>query len=93
MHQRAKPFAVQVIEIVQTDNGWRHKQAVRWNVYLMDYSVLHLGTIGHQLVIGILINDRANVGRRISRIADVQGVHGAAQHLKCMFCDILLQKQ
>jgi hypothetical protein len=47
----------------------------------------------HQLVVSRLVDDGADIGAGIGRIADDQSVHRAGQHLQRALRDILLQDE
>ena len=91
--ERAKPFILQLVEVIQPDNRWRNEQALGRNGHAVEDAVFHALAIGHQLVIGCLVNDGANVGRRIGRISNIQAIHRTAQHFERMIRNIFLQQQ
>ena len=93
MDDGAEPFGIELIQTIEPHQRWRYEMARCGHGNLMNDAGGILCAIGHQLLIGGLIDDRADIVRWIGRIAHHQFAHCANQHLDRMFGYLLLQQQ
>ena len=93
VEQRAEPFLLQVLDRIDLDQCRRHEQPMIGHRHRLQPAIVDGIAVGHQLVIGRLIDHRADVRRRIAGIADRQQVHRTLQHVDHALGDVLLDQQ
>ena len=98
MEDRPERLPGEAADAVDLDQGRRDEAAVR--VALVERALVeqaadlaHRLDVLQQALARRLVDDRADVGRELARVADLQLGHGTLEHLDDLRCHVLLEEE